>query len=125
MNNLDSLNIAKLDPFGLYHDITAFGSTLMEGYQVLSKMPIPSHYIKVKKVVVTGMGGSGIAASLLKGLIESSARLPFQIVSNYTLPNYVDNETLVIGISYSGNTEETIEAFIDAYKRGARLIGIG
>lgn len=125
MINLDTLNLDKVDPAGLYHDIANIGKNLYEGWVIGYKLPVPSHYIKCKKIVFTGMGGSGLAARLVIGLTKKSSRLPIQIISDYTLPNYVDNETLLVAISYSGSTEETLETFIEGYKRGARLIAFG
>lgn len=125
MINLDTLNLQKIDPAGIYHDISNIGKNFYEGWESGSKMPIPSHYIKCKKIVFTGMGGSGLAARLAIGLTKKTSRVPLQIISDYTLPNYIDNETLLIAISYSGVTEETIETFIEGFKRNARLIAFG
>lgn len=125
MINLDTLNLQKIDPAGIYHDISNIGKNFYEGWESGSKMPIPSHYIKCKKIVFTGMGGSGLAARLAIGLTKKTSRLPMQIISDYTLPNYVDNETLLIAVSYSGDTEEIIETFIDGFKKNARLIAFG
>lgn len=122
MINLDNINLEKTDPHGMYHDLVNFGLSFLDGFETLAKMPIPPHYIKCSKIVFIGMGGSGIAGLLTKHLVNQSARLPIGTVSNYSLPNWVDNQTLVVAMSYSGDTEETIEAFIEAFKRGARLI---
>lgn len=69
-------------------------------------------------VVVTGMGGSALAAGMAKTWL--SLPVPFEVVKNYTLPQYVGKNTLVVASSYSGNTEETLSALADAEKRGAR-----
>ena len=74
----------------------------------------------IANVVVAGMGGSG-----WPGLILGSwprLKVPFEVVSNYTLPDYVGERTLVISSSYSGNTEETLAALDDAEKRGAQIV---
>lgn len=125
MNNLDVLNLAKIDPSGMYHDIANSGISFLDGFESLDKLPIPPHYIKCRRLVISGMGGSGMAGHLLKSLISPLARVPIEVVNDYQIPGFVDNETVLVGISYSGNTEETIETYIESYKKGARLISLG
>lgn len=75
----------------------------------------------ITRVVVTGMGGSALAALLAKSWLQETTRLEIEIVRAYTLPQYVDEQTLVICSSYSGNTEETLSAFDDATNKGAQV----
>lgn len=75
----------------------------------------------ITRVVVTGMGGSALAALLLKTWLKSELRVPFEIVRTYDLPEYVDYNTLVIASSYSGNTEETVSALEAAMERNAQV----
>src|ERR1700752_2729882 len=60
----------------------------------------------IARVVVAGMGGSALAALLAKAGLYSTMKVPFEGVREYDLPEYVDESTLVIASSYSGNTEE-------------------
>ena len=76
---------------------------------------------EVTKVVVTGMGGSALAALFAKALLEEQLTIPFEVVRGYELPTYVDDKTLVIASSYSGNTEETLSALDQARGRGAQI----
>lgn len=74
---------------------------------------------EIRNVVLAGMGGSalpGVFLSAWPGLT-----VPFEIVRNYTLPSYVDEHTLVISSSHSGNTEETLAALDDAEQKGAQI----
>jgi len=75
----------------------------------------------INNVVVTGMGGSALAALLVKSWLKSEMTLPMEIVRSYDLPNYVDNNTLVIVSSYSGNTEETLSCLNQAESKGAQV----
>lgn len=70
-------------------------------------------------IIVAGMGGSALAASLIK--TWPSVALPFEIVRDYTLPQYAGSKTLFIASSYSGNTEETLAALQDAENRGCQI----
>ncbi|HSW80480.1 MAG TPA: bifunctional phosphoglucose/phosphomannose isomerase [Candidatus Saccharimonadales bacterium] len=73
----------------------------------------------IANVVIAGMGGSGWPAFTLGSWPR--LKVPFQVVSNYVLPDYVNEKTLVISSSYSGNTEETLSDLEDAEKRGAQI----
>lgn len=76
---------------------------------------------KIDNVVITGMGGSTLAALLLKVLQRYEATLPIEVVRGYGLPAYVGVNTLVIASSYSGNTEETLSGLVEATSRGAQV----
>ena len=78
----------------------------------------------IRNMVVTGLGGSAIGGDLLRSYL--SDRLPFPCVVNrhYMMPEFVDEESLVVVSSYSGNTEETISAHRDATKRRAQVFCI-
>ena len=64
----------------------------------------------VDKIVVCGMGGSAVGGDLLRVYMHNS-KMPVFVVRDYKVPNFVDENTLVFAVSYSGNTEETISAF--------------
>lgn len=76
---------------------------------------------EITSVVVTGMGGSALAALLAKVWLRNDLSIPFEVVRGYDLPHYVGRNTLVIASSYSGNTEETLSALEQAEKAGAQL----
>lgn len=75
----------------------------------------------IANVVVAGMGGSALAALLVKSWLKTELKVPFEVTRTYDLPDYVDHNTLVIASSYSGNTEETISCFEQARAKGAQV----
>jgi glucose/mannose-6-phosphate isomerase len=77
---------------------------------------------EITNVVLAGMGGSALPGLFLQSW--PGVNVPFEIVRNYSLPRYVDEKTLVISSSYSGNTEETLSALDDAQAKGAQIIVI-
>lgn len=82
----------------------------------------PEHdHRTLQRVVVAGMGGSALAALLAKNWLGREIPLQIEVVRTYELPHYVDEHTLVICSSYSGNTEETVAAYEDANRRGAQV----
>jgi len=78
-----------------------------------------------RSVVVLGMGGSGIAGDLLSAVAGPSCPVPIIGVRGHTLPQWVGAADLVIAVSCSGGTEETLSALEEAVRRGARLMAVG
>ena len=72
-------------------------------------------------VVIAGMGGSALAADVLKVLLRDEITIPFEVVKDYHLPAFVGKNTLVIASSHSGNTEETVSCLNEAIERGCQL----
>jgi glucose/mannose-6-phosphate isomerase len=60
----------------------------------------------------------------VRTLVASETRLPILVHRDYDLPAFVDDQTLVIASSYSGNTEETLSAFEQAVKTGAKKLAV-
>jgi glucose/mannose-6-phosphate isomerase len=76
----------------------------------------------IENVVVIGMGGSGIAGDLLAAVGAPLLPVPVTVVKGYECPNFVGESSLVFAVSYSGGTEETIQAATDAALAGARMV---
>jgi glucose/mannose-6-phosphate isomerase len=68
------------------------------------------------------MGGSTLGPHFIRSVFDVS--LPCQIVNDYELPSFVDENTLAVVSSYSGTTEETVSALKDAVAKKAKIIGI-
>ncbi|MGI6713202.1 MAG: bifunctional phosphoglucose/phosphomannose isomerase [Bacillota bacterium] len=75
-------------------------------------------------VVVTGLGGSAIGGDFLRVYAVKKAAIPVNVNRDYTMPSYVNKDSLVFATSFSGNTEETLSAYEDAKSKGAALIVI-
>ena len=78
---------------------------------------IPAH----DRILVLGMGGSGIGGRFLSGLLADSASVPIASGHDYRIPAWVGPSTVVIACSYSGNTEETLTALDAANQAGAQI----
>ena len=70
-------------------------------------------------IVAVGMGGSGIAAELARGVVESESPVALSVVRSSDLPHAVDRRSHVILVSYSGQTWETLAAYDAAGRVGA------
>lgn len=115
-STLDDMNvISNLDPDGAL-DIARDSFKQLE-------YPFPSYSLKTpQNVVFAGMGGSALAAVLAKSWLKDELQVPFEYVRDYDLPAYVNEDTLVITSSYSGNTEETLSCFEQAQKVQAQIV---
>lgn len=78
-----------------------------------------------RAVVVVGTGGSGICGELLAALARASSSVPVLSTAGPTLPGWVGPLDVVVAISTSGQTRETLAAVDEAVRRGARVVGIG
>lgn len=78
----------------------------------------------VTSVVVLGMGGSGIAGDLVAAVCGPRLAVPVIVPKGYEAPAFVGPDTLVFAVSFSGNTEETVEAATKVAERGGRLVVI-
>ena len=114
----------KIDPTQIIQNIHELPDQIGVVWEEMKNFVLPSHYIQCNKIVLTGMGGSSMGAALAKTLVMQSSRMPIEIIRDYEMPNYVDNKTLVVAISYSGGTEETLSSALDAQKRDAKIVAI-
>ncbi len=78
----------------------------------------------VENVVVLGMGGSGLAGDVMVAVAGPFVPVPITVVKSYDLPDFVGRGSLVFAISFSGNTEETVEAAGEAANAGASLVAV-
>jgi len=121
----DVEQIRATDPGNMYNRIFDLPEQMEEALKIATAWDIsPDDFSEIKNIVVIGMGGSAIGGDLVRTLLSSQLLIPFQICRHYQLPEYVDDETLVIASSYSGNTEETLSALDDALQRKAMIAAI-
>lgn len=105
--------------------IYAYPEQFKQAWDEASKLDIPEDYSEVGDAIVSGMG-----ASIFGGLATNSVfskdklMLPLTLLSDYDLPQYADEKTLLITTSYSGNTEETLSTFDQGQERGCKTISI-
>ncbi|MHA1911835.1 MAG: bifunctional phosphoglucose/phosphomannose isomerase [Candidatus Kariarchaeaceae archaeon] len=78
----------------------------------------------ISRLFISGMGGSGISGELLKVWIEKTVKIPVQLIHDYNLPIYADSNSVIICISYSGNTEEVLNVVEEAIDKKITIIGI-
>lgn len=99
-----------------------FITQLKETFRQARGLNLPAK--KFKEVVLLGMGGSSIGGDILRALAFSQSKISVHILRDYHLPRFVSKNTLVVCVSYSGNTEETLQAFKEARARKSSLFVI-
>ncbi len=92
--------------------------------KAIAEKAIVSESKNIRSVVVTGLGGSGIGGTIVSELVADACPVPVIINKDYFLPAFVNESTLVIVSSYSGNTEETLSAMQQAIAQKAQVIAI-
>jgi glucose/mannose-6-phosphate isomerase len=106
--------------------IEKFPTQLNDAIVYLSTMDRSAHETVAQNfspsgVLIIGMGGSGIGGAIVEGILSQSSKIPVLSCADYSIPGWVCESTLVVACSYSGNTEETIEAVKIASERGAKI----
>jgi glucose/mannose-6-phosphate isomerase len=123
--NLDDPRVfQQTDPEGMLARIREMPWQCQQAWQTAMEFSLPADYSEIDKVVILGMGGSAIGGDLVRSLVASEARLPVFVHRDYDLPAFVDDSTLVIVSSYSGNTEETLSGFEKSLATGAKKLAI-
>lgn len=112
----------KIDPDDFYKLLADFPSQLRQAVEIGQKFAWAKKDSRPANVVVAGLGGSAIGADLARSFLARELAVPLHIIRHYRLPEYVGPQTLFFASSYSGNTEETLEAFDQASKKGAQII---
>ncbi|MBX2822297.1 MAG: bifunctional phosphoglucose/phosphomannose isomerase [Rhodothermaceae bacterium] len=122
---LETDEITKVDKSGMYDLVKGFNNQLKEGKAIAEGAGLSKNMMDgVTQVVIVGMGGSAIAGDLVRCFSQTESPVPVSVVRNYDLPANVDNKSLVIASSFSGNTEETLNGLNEALRRGAKILCI-
>jgi glucose/mannose-6-phosphate isomerase len=125
MYNLDSPEtIEMFDKSDMKSILLSFADQYRDARDNAQKFEVPESYRHIKNIVISGMGGSAIGGDLLRSLFGDECPVPIVINRDYKIPGFVDDSTLFIAASYSGNTEETISAFEFAQEKKAKIISI-
>lgn len=117
----DLATVERLDPHGLLRRIESFPDQCAAAWRQAAAFGLPDGYADAREVVVLGMGGSAMAGDVLASLAAVSGRKRVSVVRGYDLPPYIDEETLVVACSHSGDTEETLSTFQQALASGRSL----
>ncbi len=125
MTDLDDPEVyRKIDPADMIGRIGELPQQCRQAWQCATAFPLPPDYSAVDKVIILAMGGSAIGGDLVSTLAKEEGGPPVMVHRDYHLPPQVDDRTLVIASSYSGNTEETLSSFAQALDTPAKKLAI-
>lgn len=102
--------------------INQFANYLGDAIKIGESAKITKPSQPIQNVLISGLGGSGIGGSLACSLLAEKMNIPMYVNNDYSLPAYVNENTLLIISSYSGNTEETIEALEIGSQKNAKIV---
>lgn len=125
MHILDNVETYQsLDPAGMRERIRELPEQCRRAWALTCDLDLPAAYSQARKVVVLGMGGSAIGGALVAGLVSDHCAVPILCASGYDLPAHSGTDSLVVGSSYSGDTEETLSALGQAIEQDCRMVVI-
>lgn len=78
---------------------------------------------QIDNILIVGMGGSAIAGSVLQSICYND-KIPITVCRGMGLPGWAGEKTLVIAISYSGDTDETLSMYTDATRKKCKILAV-
>jgi glucose/mannose-6-phosphate isomerase len=125
MIDLDKIEqVEKTDSGNIVNSILALPAQIEQVWKQVREVEKPDRCALAKNVVIAGMGGSALGGRMIDSLIQDRSRTPIEVFTQFHIPNYVNQDSLVIISSYSGNTEETLSDLNQAIKRKAQVFAI-
>lgn len=119
---LEASDVRKIDKRGMASLISSLPDQIVRSERAARELrPLDK---RPRAVYFVGMGGSAIAGDVFSSWIREFTEMDMAILRDYGLPSAAGPDDLVIALSYSGNTEETLSAAKDALVRGCELIGV-
>jgi glucose/mannose-6-phosphate isomerase len=128
--NLDR-NFSELDKANMIKLLEEFPQKMRDALRLGEEFSIPTNFLPApdstrsfKNIVVLGMGGSAIGGDLLSDYLSNELSIPIVVIRGYDIPKFIDENSLVFAVSYSGNTEETLSALKKCLDAKARVIAL-
>ncbi len=101
--------------------IEDFTKHLSESISISENTELKGCDKNISNVLICGLGGSGIGGTVLAQIVSQESKVPILVNKDYKIPAFVNESTLVIACSYSGNTEESLEMLEQADAKNAEI----
>ena len=101
--------------------INDFTNHLKDAINIANNTTLTPSTKEIRNVLICGLGGSGIGGTIVNDIVSPKAKIPITATKDYSIPNLVNEHTLVIANSYSGNTEETLYALQKCQAKEAEI----
>lgn len=123
----DFEGMSALDSSNMLPAVASSGAQMREAVATINRTLLETiaKDEQPRNLVVAGLGGSGIGGQVLRAVLGHSAPIPIHLEQSHNLPGWVGHLDVVVGVSCSGTTEETLTTTTEAGRRGARVITIG
>lgn len=121
--NLDDVKVLReLDTIRALQDTEAYEEQFQAGLKLSDDFDVSNIYAPIENILVLGTGGGSAASvNLIKSYLFDELQVPLQLNQGYTIPAFVNERTLVIVVSHSGNTEEVVSGYEAAIAKGAQV----
>ena len=119
--------VVPLDTLGMFAATASMPEQIAAGVEATTSSGAAARIAEpeaITSVLVLGMGGSGLVGDFLAVTAGPFMSLPVVVVKNYVPPGYVDRRTLVVAVSFSGETEETLSAASVSAERGGQMVAV-
>ena len=117
------IKVKKIDKSDMLGHLTKTPDHCLDAVNRARQVKVPEK-VKPKNIIIAGMGGSAIGGEILQDWLREELPIPVEVCKDYVLPAYANEDTLFFANSYSGNTEETLTAFVEAIRRKCIAITI-
>jgi len=108
LSNIEYIKkFSNIDSFNMYETVLKFPDQIEEALNGIKNISL--NKVPVRNIVISAMGGSSIAAEILTSIFSVELNIPVLINRNYNIPEFVNQNTLFVPISYSGNTRRNIK----------------
>lgn len=104
--------------------ISNFGQHIKEALATIQASDFVKNECEIQNILICGLGGSGIGGTIIAELANPLTNVPVLVNKDYNIPAFVNEKTLLVACSYSGNTEETLMATNKAIEKGAQVVCI-
>lgn len=121
---MDLSVLQSIDTQNMWDFLEGFPDQWKEAMELTENVELTVDPDQIQNICFVGMGGSAIGADLMRAYSYKSCPYPVQVVRHYEVPGWIDEDSLVIACSFSGNTEETRTALAAARSRGAQAIAV-
>jgi len=123
MNDVINKRInTNLDKSNMQGAISSFPNQINKSFEIMSNWTSIKEYKGIKQIMILGMGGSAIGGDVARLIARNQCLVPIIVNRSYTIPKWVNSNTLILASSYSGNTEETLSSFSKCRERKCPIL---
>ncbi|GIH22071.1 phosphomannose isomerase [Acrocarpospora phusangensis] len=123
----DQAYLAEGDPSGMLVSVASSAAQIRTAHRAAVEASVDAIASegRPRAIVVAGMGASGVAGDVLEAVCGYGCPVPVTTVRGHRLPGWVGAADLVMAVSSTGDTQETLALAAEAARRGCRLLVVG